>query len=130
MTLAVVGEVSLIQCCFGLMPTPLIVLPDRTVLAEGMLMGNISDMIPLANIEPFGMCVSLANPAVLTATILDLGVLTPMPCVPVTVAPWDSEALTVLVEGPPAIDQTAILMCIWAGVILVEEPGNATVMVP
>ena len=54
MTLAVVGETSLIQCSFGLTLSPLIVLPDRTVMAEGMLMGNISDFIPLANIEPLG----------------------------------------------------------------------------
>jgi hypothetical protein len=130
MSLAVVGATSSIQCSFGLVPTPLIVLPDRTVTAEGMLMGNISDMLPLANIEPFGDCVSLANPEVLAATIAALGVLTPMPCIPVTVEPWVSEALTVLVQGMPAIDETAILMCTWLGVIHINEPGNFTVMVP
>jgi len=130
MTFAVVGVTSLIQCSFGLAPTPLIVLPDRTVLAEGMLMGNISDMIPFANIEPFGECISLANPAVLAATIAAAGILTPMPCIPVTVTPWISEALNVLVGGMPALDQTAILMCTWAGVIHVDEPGNFQVNVP
>ena len=130
MSLAVVGEASLIQCIFGLTPSPLIVLPDRTVMAEGLLMGNISDFIPLANIEPFGECISLANPVVATATALAGGVLQPQPCIPVTVAPWVSEALTVMVMGFPAIDQTAILMCTWAGVIHIDEPGNLTVMVP
>ena len=130
MSLAVVGEASLIQCIFGLTPSPLIVLPDRTVRAEGLLMGNISDFIPLANIEPFGECISLANPVVATATALAGGVLQPQPCIPVTVAPWVSEALTVMVMGFPAIDQTAILMCTWAGVIHIDEPGNLTVMVP
>ena len=43
MSFAVVGETSLIECCFGTAPTPLTVLPDRTVMAEGMLMGNITD---------------------------------------------------------------------------------------
>lgn len=130
MTLAVVGEVSLIQCSFGLAPTPLIVLPDRTVLAEAMLMGNISDMVPFANIESFGECISLANPQVAAATAAAFGVLVPMPCEPATVDPWTSEALSVLVSVMPALDQTAILMCTWAGVIMVEEPGNFTVMVP
>ena len=130
MTLAVVGGTSLIQCSFGLVPTPLVVLPDRTVLAEGMLMGNISDIVPFANIEPFGECISLANPEVLAATIAAAGILTPMPCIPITPDPWLSESLNVLVGGLPALDQTAIVMCIWAGVIHVVEPGNFTIMVP
>jgi len=130
MTLAVVGETSLIKCDFGLVPTPLTVLPDRTVTAEVMLMGNISDMMPMANIMTFGECISMVNPEVLAATIAAFGVLTPMPCIPITVEPWLSEALDVTVEGPPALDQTAMVMCIWAGPIMVLEPGNFTVMVP
>lgn len=130
MTLAVIGELSLIQCSFGVAPTPLIVLPDRTVMAEGMLMGNITDMLPIVNIPTFGECISLANPEVLSATIAAEGVLTPMPCIPVTVDPWISEAFTVIATEGPALDQTSIVMCIWAGVIHVDEPGNFTVMVP
>jgi hypothetical protein len=53
-----------------------------------------------------------------------------MPCIPVTIDPWVSEALNVLVQGLPALDETAILMCLWAGVIHIDEPGNATVMIP
>lgn len=130
MTLAVVGELSLIQCMFGIVPTPLTVLPDRTVSAETMLMGNITDMAPLLNILPFGLCTSLANPEVLTATIAAFGVLTPMPCVPLIVDPWLTEALDVIVTEGPALDQTATIMCIWAGLIHIDEPGNFTVMVP
>ena len=130
MSLAVVGAASAIRCSFGMVPTPLIVLPDRTILAEAMLMGNITDFVPIANIEPFGECISLANPEVLAATTAAGGVLTPMPCIPVTVDPWLSEAITVMVQGAPAIDQTAIVMCLWAGVISIVEPGNFTVHVP
>lgn len=130
MSLAVVGEFSLIQCLFGAIPTPLMVLPDRTITAEFSLMGNISDMIPFANIETFGECISPTNPQVIIATAAAMGVPTPVPCEPIVVDPWVSEALSVSVEGMPAIDQTAIVMCIWAGAIHVDEPGNATVMVP
>ena len=126
MSLAVVGETSLIQCIFGVSPTPLTVLPDRTVMAEGMLMGNITDFIPLANIMTFDECISLANPEVLAATIAADGVLTPMPCIPVTIDPWISEALDVIVTEGPALDQTATVMCLWAGVIHVDEAGNFT----
>lgn len=130
MSLAVVGEASAIQCIFGAIPTPLIVLPDRTVTAEFMLMGNISDMVPFLNIETFGECVSLSNPEVIIATAAALGILTPMPCVPIVVDPWVSEALDVFVEGMPALDMTSVVMCTWAGAIHVDEPGNATVNVP
>lgn len=130
MTLAVVGEISLIQCLFGASPTPLVVLPDRTITAEFMLMGNITDMIPFVNIITFVECVSLANPQVIIATAAAMGVLTPMPCEPIVVDPWVSEALDVFVEVMPALDQTSLVMCIWAGVIHVDEPGNLTVMVP
>lgn len=130
MSLAVVGESSLIHCSFGITPTPLIVLPDRTVTAEVMLMANITDFIPIVNIATFGECISLLNPEVLAATIAAMGVLMPMPCVPVTVDPWISGALTVTVMGAPALDQTAMVMCLWAGIIEVVEPGNFTVQVP
>lgn len=129
MSLAVVGG-ALIKCSFGLTPTPLVVLPDRTVMAEGMLMGNIEDRHPLENIETFGMCSSLTNPKVDTATTAAAGVLTPMPCIPKVVEPWISEALDVMVQGSPAIDKTAIVMCLWEGVIHIKEPGNFTVTVP
>jgi hypothetical protein len=130
MSLAVVGETSVLQCSFGTTPSPLIVLPDRTVMAEGMLMGNILDFIPLANIEPFGLCRSKQNPAVKAAIKASAGTVQTAPCVPATVTPWVSEALTVMVMGAPAIDQTAMLMCTWAGIIRIVEPGNFTVMVP
>lgn len=124
MSLAVVGATSEIKCSFGTLPTPLIVTPERKVIAGVMLMGNITDMVPLKNIEPFGLCFSPLNPEVEAASGA------PMPCVPVPVAPWVSAAVNVLVKGAPAIDQTAFLMCTWAGIINIVEPGNTVVMVP
>ncbi len=129
MSLAVVGGASLIKCSFGLVPTPLIVLPDRTVVISGMLMGNITDFMPMVNITTFGMCTSMSNPQVLVGTILAFGILTPMPCVPIVVAPWITAAVNVMATAP-VLDQTSISMCIWAGVITVLQPGNFTVMVP
>ena len=130
MSLAVVGEGSLIKCHHGLTPSPLTVLPDRTVTAEGMLIGNITDMVSLVNIHSFGMCSTIANPEVKAATAAAEGVLTPVPCIPVIVDPWLTEAFDVIVQGSPALDESSTIMCTWRGSIHIEEPGNFTVMVP
>jgi Domain of unknown function (DUF4280)/IcmF-related N-terminal domain len=91
---------------------------------------NITDNKPLVNILPFGMCQSLANPSVASATAAALGVLTSMPCVPVTPAAWVVGAATVLVGGMPALDDSSKLMCMWGGVIEVTSPGQLTLQIP
>lgn len=91
---------------------------------------NIMDHVPMANIMPFGMCSSPANPMVAAATAAAMGVLTPMPCIPNTPAPWVPGAPTVLVANMPALDNTCKLMCTWAGVIQFTMPGQFTEMIP
>lgn len=118
-----------LSCSFGLAPGTLMVLPENRVMS-GTPSANIMDSKPLLNIMPFGMCNSPANPEVAAATAAALGVLTPMPCVPVTPGPWVPGAPTVLIGNMPALDMTSKLMCAWAGVIEVLEPGQATVQVP
>lgn len=119
-----------IQCSFGLAPGQLLVLPINRVLACGRPAATIMDNKPLVNILPFGMCQSLANPMVVAATAAALGVLTPMPCVPNTPAPWIVGAPTVLVGSMPALNDSSKLMCIWGGVIQMIVAGQFTVMVP
>jgi Domain of unknown function (DUF4280) len=121
---------AILHCSFGLAPAPLQVLPVSRVMAGGTPAANIMDHIPIVNIQPFGLCSSLANPTVASATAAALGVLTPMPCVPATVTPWIPGVPTVMLGGTPALDNTCTLMCIWAGVIQVTTPGQFTVMVP
>ncbi len=84
----------------------------------------------MVNIPPFGMCMSLANPAVAAATAAALGVLTPMPCVPVTPAPWVPGSPTVPIGNMPALNNTCQCMCNWAGVITISVPGQVTTQVP
>ena len=69
------------------------------------------DHIPMVNIMPFGMCMSLANPTVAAATAAAQGVLTPMPCIPATPSPWAPGALTVLLGNSPSLDNISILTC-------------------
>jgi Domain of unknown function (DUF4280) len=121
---------AMLQCSFGVAPSTLQVLPAGRVIAGSMPAATIQDHVPIANIPPFGMCSSIANPTVATATAAALGVLTPMPCVPTTPAPWLPGAATVLIGGMPALDNTCKLMCLWAGVIQIVNPGQTTVLVP
>jgi len=120
---------AMLQCSFGVAPSSLIVLPTRCVLTTTPA-ATIMDNIPMVNILPFGMCSSLANPAVAAATTAALGVLTPMPCVPVTPAPWVPGAPTVLIGNMPALDNSSKLMCAWAGLIQIVAPGEFTVQIP
>jgi hypothetical protein len=121
---------TVLTCSFGAAPSALQVLPANCVLAGGAPAANIMDHIPLVNIQPFGLCSSLANPTVASATAAALGVLTPMPCVPATVTPWTPGVPTVLVGSAPALDCSSLLMCMWAGVITVAVPGQFTVLEP
>ena len=120
-----------LQCTFGAMPSSLVVVPKGSmIMAGGPLAANILDHVPLVNIMPFGLCSSITNPAVASATAAALGVLTPMPCVPVTTTPWVPGSPTVILNGAPALNNTSKCMCTWLGVISVINPGQATVAIP
>ncbi len=119
-----------LQCTMGLAPGTLNVLPVGRVNAGGPPAATIMDNKPFANIAPFGMCTSLANPTVASATAAALGVLTPMPCVPNTPAPWMPGSPTVKIGMFPALNNSSKAMCVFGGSISVVVPGQFTVQVP
>jgi len=119
-----------LMCSFGTAPSALSVLPKNKVMAGGPVAANIMDNVPMLNIMPFAICTSPANPTVAAATAAALGVLTPMPCIPATAAPWAPGSPTVLLGGMPTLNNSSKLMCNWGGVIQVTVPGQTTVMVP
>jgi hypothetical protein len=121
---------AMMQCSFGVAPSSLVVLPTNRVMTNMVPDANIMDHIPMTNIMPFGMCTSIANPTVAAATAAALGVLTPMPCIPATPAPWITGAPTVLLGNFPSLDNVSQLMCMWAGVITFVDAGEATVQIP
>lgn len=120
---------GLMKCSFGMAPSAFNATP-KTVMTGNQMAGNIMDHVPMLNIPPFGMCMSPANPTVAAATAAALGVLTPMPCIPVTPAPWVPGAVNVLVCNAPALDNTSLLMCQWGGVITFASPGQFTEQIP
>ena len=114
------------QCSFGVAPSSLVVLPTNKVMSTTPA-ANIMDNKPIMNVPPFGMCSSLANPTVAAATSAALGVLTPMPCVPVTTAPWVPGSTKVMIANMPALESNSKLMCNWGGVIQIVSPGQVKV---
>ena len=120
---------AMMQCSFGAAPSTLVVVVPQVLAEQGPPAANIMDHVPVVNIPPFGMCTSLANPTVASATAAALGVLTPMPCVPVTPAPWVPGSPTMMLRNMPALTQTSQCMCAWAGVITISNPGTTKTIV-
>lgn len=120
---------AMLCCSFGAAASMLTVLPKNKVISS-MPLANIMDNVPMVNIAPFGMCSSLANPTVASATAAALGVLTPMPCVPVTTAPWTPGSPTVLIGNLPALNHSSKLMCAWGGLIQITNPAVTNIQIP
>ena len=120
---------AMMMCSFGAAPSTFNATP-KMVMTGGMPAGNIVDNVPFMNIPPFGVCTSMANPAVAAATSAAMGVLTPMPCTPVTPAPWAPGSPTVLVAGMPALNDSSKLACVFGGQISITLPGQFTEQVP
>lgn len=117
------------KCSFGASPSVFNATP-RPVLTNNMVAGIITDNIPIFNVPPFGMCNSLSNPTVASATAAALGALTPMPCVPVLPAPWAPGSTDVLVTAIPALNDTSKLTCAWGGMIEFQDAGQVNHEIP
>jgi hypothetical protein len=103
------------------------VLPTNRVMIGGVPVANSSDHAPFVNILPFAMCTSLAIPAVVAATAAAQGVLTSMPCIPATPAPWVNGSGSVNVANLSTLSQSSKLMCQYGGEISIVYAGQAYV---
>lgn len=121
---------AMLKCSFGMAPSSLVVLPVNKVMTSYVPAANIMDHKPMVNIMPFGACQSMANPQVAAATSAAMGVLTPMPCIPMTSAPWAPGAPTVMIANQPALHTPSKLMCNWGGVIEITQAGQTTHQIP
>jgi hypothetical protein len=119
---------AMMMCTFGMAPSTLNVLPTNKTMA-GAPAATIMDCAPMVNIPPFAMCMSIANPTVAAATAAALGVLTPMPCIPVT-TPWTPGSPTCMIGGMPALNNTSMCTCAWGGMIQIGFPGQVTTSIP
>lgn len=112
----VLTEGTPLLCTFGMAPSMLNVIPTSPVLANGLPTATMIDVIPLVNILPFGMCMSIANPMVAAATAAAMGALVPMPCIPMTSSPWMPPS-PILLGGLPAATMQSSCICAYGGVI-------------
>lgn len=119
---------AVLTCSFGMAVSTFNVLPAARVVSS-MPLASIMDQAPMVNIMPFGMCQSLANPTVASATAAALGTLTPMPCVPVIPGPWTPGSPTVWIGGKPALTNSCKLMCAYGGVIQISNPGTTNIQI-
>ncbi|MBS0558687.1 MAG: DUF4280 domain-containing protein [Proteobacteria bacterium] len=119
----------MLTCTFGVEPSELDVIeePGKPVIDGALVAATMADMIPLVNILPFGMCTSMENPEVAAATAAALGVLTPMPCVPVVVDPWDPPSELMSYAGIPLATMQSTCLCAWGGEISADTPAETIV---
>lgn len=124
-----VVQTATCTCSFGAAPAVLTVTSQQTVSICKMPAATIQDGAALSNVPTFGMCSNPANPTVASATAAAMGVLTPMPCVPATVA-WAPGCPAVTVCKRPLLNSTSKLTCSYGGVIQVTVTPAMTVKVP
>lgn len=114
---------AMLKCTFGLSPSTLMVTVPLRPSIQNKPKATIMDFTPMVNVMPFGMCQSMSNPTVASATAAAMGVLTPMPCIPVIVSPWAPGGKE-LISNVPALLDNCKLMCAYGGNISIASPGH------
>ncbi len=114
-----------LQCSMGTSPATFYA--SATTPTGGGGAGVVTDVSP-SNVPTFGMCQSMANPQVASATAAAQGVLTPQPCQPV-LAPWSPGSARVTVNQVPALDDASQCMCAWGGTVTAADAGQTSVTV-
>jgi Domain of unknown function (DUF4280) len=109
-----------VQCSFG--TTPATFAASGTEVSAGGPAGVVTDVAP-GNVPPFGLCMSLANPQVASATAAASNVLTPQPCQPV-LSPWTPGSARVTIGDVAALDDSSQCSCAWGGVVTVSAAGQ------
>lgn len=128
MGVAVVAGAGLV-CSFGQGMASLSPTSQVKIRFGGMAAATIKDAQAVTNIASFGMCTSLLNPQVASATAAALGVLTPQPCMPNPVGTWRAAQTKCLASGAPCLTQDSTLMCAYGGCISIVNAGQTTVQI-
>jgi Domain of unknown function (DUF4280) len=119
-----------LMCSVGAALSLFTVLPVNRVMTSSQPAATIMDHEPIVKIAPFGVGMILAKQIVPAATTAALDVLTPQPCIPVSVNPRVRGAATVVLGNQPLLDTSCEHMCMSGGVIQVTVPGQLTELIP
>lgn len=112
-----------VNCAFGDGPKNVNVLPLGNKAGGSKEIMSIINIIPYLNIPSFGMCKSLTNPLVASATAAAMGVLTPQSCIPV-ITPFTPGAIKTTTFNIPMVQQSNTSLCIWGPTITISKPGQ------
>ena len=119
-----------ITCSFGSNPTELMVTSQRKCMVCGRPAATIMDAKPGVNISSFGLCSSLLNPQVASATAAALGVLTPQPCGFIPGGMWSADKSKIILAGKPVLCNSSRLICgMGQGIITVTTTGQKKVII-
>lgn len=118
-----------LRCSMGMSPCSLVVLPGKRVnnSSGALASANVDDHQP-ANIPTFGLCQSMSNPSVSSATAAASGVLTPMPCVPNIASPWFPGSVKVKIANRAALMKSDTCMCSYGGSVTIQSAAQTRVM--
>lgn len=128
------GEVvvngAMITCSFGSNPSELMVTSQSKCMVCGRPAATIMDAKPGVNISSFGLCSSLLNPQVASATAAALGVLTPQPCGFIPGGMWSAGKSKIILAGKPVLCNSSRLICgMGQGIITVTTTGQKKVII-
>jgi hypothetical protein len=115
-----------LQCSFGTTPATFTA-SSTDVSVDQATAGAVTDF-GAENVPTFGMCTSMSNPQVASATSAASGTLTPQPCQHV-LSQWTPGSASVTVDGNPALDDSSTCSCDWGGSISVSSAGQTDVTV-
>lgn len=112
-----------LQCSMGAAPSVFVArpAPGAPQILGAMHAATIDQILP-ANILPFGMCQSMANPSVASATAAAQGTLTPMPCTPMVATPWAPPAVSSFNTMIPLATVSSKCVCSFGGTISAAVP--------
>ena len=117
---------AIVSCSMGTVLTPLMVTSNVKVFAT-LTAATVMDYAPIANISSFVLCKSTTNPTTIAATAAALGVYTPGPCIPATIAPWSPGAVKTKIGGLAALTDSSKCTCAYGGSISVTYAGQVKV---
>lgn len=115
---------AMTECTWGTMGSRLILPVSHGVFIKGKAQLNIMDFIPFYNVLPFGMCKSMANPAVVAIIAATQGSTRQVPCTPIVLTPWLKGKEDNLVENQQALLCSSMNMCLFCGLITINDDGQ------